>query len=159
MADERELLQHAQEVFRGLCKIFDDRGWKYDKDEEKLKIESGTRGDDLPIPFNIYVDAKRQMLSLISHLPFEIPEDKRLEIAIAVSAINYKLLDGCFDYNIGSGNLFFRMNNSIMESDIGEDLLVYLAFYSFQVIDKYNDTLLLLAKGKISIDQFLQSMN
>lgn len=158
MADEMQM-KRAQGVFRTLCNIFEDRGWKYDKDEEKLKIDSGMKGEDLPIDFSLYVDADRQILSLISHLPFVTPEDKRIDVAIAVSAVNYKLLDGCFDYDVRSGHMLFRMTNSFMESTIGEDLLLYLVFCACKVIDDFNDKFLLLAKGTITMDQFLKSMN
>lgn len=158
MTDEMKL-QHAREIFRSVCKLFDERGWQYDKDEEKLKINTRTKGEDLPIPFGIYVGVNNQMLTLMSYIPFDTPEDKRLELAIAVSAVNYKLLDGCFDYNVTNGQLFFRLTNSFMESTISEDLLMYMVFLAIKVVDDFNDKFLLLAKGTITLEQFLNALN
>ena len=80
-------------------------------------------------------------------------------MAIAVSAINNVLVNGCFDYIIADGHMFFRMTNSFIESQLGADLFKYLLYCSCQTIDEYNDKLLMVAKGMISIEQFLKSLN
>ena len=108
---------------------------------------------------DIRVDADRMLVMLLSLVPFTIQEDKRLEVAIAVSAINNALVDGCFDYDITSGRMFFRMTNSFIESQLGEDLFSYMLFCSCQTIDEYNDKLLMVSKGMLPIEQFLKSMN
>ena len=55
--------------------------------------------------------------------------------------------------------MFFRMTNSFMESKLGEEAFAYMLFCSCQVIDEYNDKFLMLAKGMVSIEQFLSSLN
>ena len=158
MADQKKL-ELAQATFATLCQTLDKNDWRYRKDEDALKIECGAQGDDLPMEITVDVDAERMLVLLLSHLPFVIQEDKRLDVAIAVSAINNELVDGCFDYDIASGHMFFRMTNSFMESKLGEEAFAYMLFCSCQVIDEYNDKFLMLAKGMVSIEQFLSSLN
>ena len=107
----------------------------------------------------IYVDAERRLIMLISHLPFAIQEDKRLDVAIGVTAINNVLVNGCFDYDVATGNMIFRMTNSFIDSVIGEDTIKYMLFCSCQTVDEYNDKLLMLAKGMLSIEQLLKVLN
>lgn len=157
MAEEKNLIQ-AKAVFDSFCRTLDSHDWHYQKDESELSIECGAQGEDLPMKLNIYVDADRMLVMLLSHLPFAIQEDKRLDVAIAVSAINNILVDGCFDYNVGSGHLCFRMTNSFIESTLGEDVFSYMLFCSAQTIDEYNDKILMLAKGMLSMEQFLGAL-
>ncbi len=157
MAEQVNLTQ-AKATFKMLCQALDNNEWHYEKNEEELEIECGAQGEDLPMNLTVKVDAERMIVLLLSHLPFVIQEDKRLDIAIAVSAINNLLVDGCFDYNVASGHMFFRMTNSFLESTISEDVFSYLLYCSCKTIDEYNDKFLMLAKGMLSIEQFLASL-
>ncbi len=157
MADEKNIAQ-AKAAFSTLCQALDKHEWHYEKEEEKLSIECGAQGEDLPMKITVKVDADRRLIMLLSHLPFVIQEDKRLDVAIAVSAINNALVDGCFDYDVASGHMFFRMTNSFLESTISEEVFTYMLFCSCQTIDEYNDKFLMLAKGMISIEQFLSTL-
>ena len=156
MADEK--LLKAQRVFKKLCETLDAREWHYDKDEEKLLIESGAQGEDLPIQLRIRVDAGRQLVYLVSPLSFTVEDDHRLDLAIAVSAINNMLVDGSFDYNVVKGRIAFRMTNSFWESEMGEDMFFYLVMCACQTVDDYNDQLLLIARGKLPVDQFISAL-
>ena len=155
MADEK--LERAQKVYATLCSTLDAHEWHYKKDEEKLSIDCEAQGEDLPMEITIGVDAKRQLVMLFSHLPFVISEDKRLDVAIAVSAVNDKLVDGSFDYNIADGHMFFRMTSSFIESEIGNELFTYMLMVSCHTIDEYNDKFLMLGKGMMSIEDFISN--
>ncbi len=157
MADEKQLVQ-AKATYDTFCRMLDNNDWNYKKNEEKLTIECGAQGDDLPMEITVKVDADRQVVMVLSHLPFVIKEDKRLEVAIAVSAINNALVDGCFDYDLANGRLYFRMTNSFLQSTLGEDAFKYLLYCSCQTIDEYNDRFLMLAKGMLTIEQFLSAI-
>ena len=50
------------------------------------------------------------------------------------------------------------MTNSFLESKISEEVFAYMLYCSCQTIDEYNDKFLMLAKGMISIEQFLSTL-
>ncbi len=158
MAEEKDILQ-AKAAYKTLCDALDHNGWHYEKKEEQFIIECGAQGEDLPMHVTVMVSPDRLMVNLLSHLPFTIPEEKRVDVAIAVTTVNNRLVDGSFDYDIGRGHLFFRMNNSIRESNISEEVFMYLILCSCQTIDNYNDKLLMLIKGTLTLEQFLSSNN
>lgn len=155
MADEK--LARAQKVYDTLCATLDTYKWKYKKFEEELSIECGAQGEDLPMEITIRVDSDRQLIMLLSHLPFIISEEKRLDVAIATSIVNNKLVDGSFDYNITDGHMFFRMTSSFIESEIGNELFTYMLMCSCYTIDEYNDKFLMLGKGMMSIESFISN--
>jgi hypothetical protein len=125
--------------------------------EDELKIMFGVGGDDLPMNFLIIIDAERQLVRLLSLLPFKMNSDKRVEGAVATCVINYVLADGSFDFDLDEGHIMFRLTASFRESLLGEELFKYMVSIACHTIDKYNDQLSDLNDGKISLEQFLQN--
>ena len=156
MADNKMIF--AQETYNGLCKTLDNMGWKYQTNDSELKIMFGVNGDDLPMSFLIIVDVERQIVRLLSLLPFQMNSDKRVEGAVATCAINYVLADGSFGLDIETGNIFFRLTSSFRSSLIGEEAFKYMVEVSCHTIDLYNDKLEAINEGRISVADFLQSL-
>ncbi len=157
MAEEKSA--RAQKVYKTLCATLESHDWKYKRDDYDLSIECGAQGDDLPMDISVKVETDRQLIMLLSHLPFVIPEEKRLDAAIAISIINNMLIDGSFDYDIVHGHILFRMTSSFIESEISSDLFTYMLMGSCYIIDEYNDKLLMLGKGMITIEKFISNIS
>ncbi len=158
MAEENKL-ERAQQIFLKTCKVMDDRGWHYQKDEENLAMNFGVRGDDLAMDFRIKVEAERQFVFLTSVLPFIVPEDKRIEMALAVNAVNCKLVAGNFDFLLQDGKVAFRICQTFMESDIGEDALERLIMSACSIIDDQNEKFMGISTGELDLGQFLEELN
>lgn len=154
MADEKKIAL-AQNVYDTLCAAIDRREWKYHKDEAKLVVYFGVSGEDIPMNFIIVVDAERQLVRVLSPLPFKMSEDKRLDGAIAACAASYGMADGSFDYDIADGQITFRATASFRESVIGDGLFQYMISLSCAMVDKYNDQFLAISKGMLSISDFI----
>lgn len=154
MAESNELAL-ARKVYEDLCASLDKQKWHYQKHEDDLVVTCGVAGDDIPMQFILIVDAERQLLRVLSRLPFTVPEEKRMELAIATCMATDGLADGSFDYNIADGTIDFRLTASFRESVIGDGLFEYLIACSSFTVDKYNDKFLALCKGVISIDDFI----
>lgn len=154
MAEENKIAR-AKAVYQELCDALDRRDWHYQKDEEELVVYLGVNGEDIQIDVIIAIDADRQLVRLLSPMPFKMAEDKRMEGAIATCAATYGLLDGSFDYNISDGSIYFRMTASFRESIIGDGLLQYMIDCSCATVDRYNDKFLALNKGIIGIADFI----
>ena len=149
-------MKKAVEVYETLCSMLDNIGWKYEKVEEKLMIKSGVKGEDLPIDFLVIVKPRNEVVQFLSSMPFNMPEDKRVEGALAVCTANYGLIDGSFDYDLSDGQIVFRLTSSYRESLLSEALFEYMVMVSASTIDKYNDRFFMLAKGMISLEQFIE---
>ena len=155
MSEEKELKQ-AQAVYKALCDMLDDHDWHYEKDESELSISCGARGDDLPIELRIRVDAQRKLVTLLSQMPFDVPENRRKALAVAVSEANSTMVDGNFDYNYLTGKIIFRMTTSFLDSLIGKELFEYMLSCACYTIDEYNDKFLMVAMKEMSVEQILK---
>lgn len=154
MAEEK--MELALQVYDTLCAALDHRGWNYEKDEEKLLVHFGVNGDDLPMKFIIFVDEERQVIRLMSPLPFEMSEHKRIDGVLATCAASYGMLCGGFDYDVSDGKIVFRMTNIFTKSQVDEELFAFMIDCSCAMVDKYNDQFLAIDKGMLSVEDFLQ---
>ena len=151
-----EMALHAQEIYDSLIKWLDANDWKYEKSDAELSIRATLRGDDLFMEFVIAVDAKREIISYTSQLPFDVPQDMMVDMALAVAAINNHLLNGYFEYDL-EDSLFFKMSNSYAGgSPVNPELFRYLIGASSNTIDEYNDRLFMLTKGVINAESFFE---
>lgn len=150
-------MQKAKAVYNTVKSMFDSIGWTYDEHEEDLVISSGVKGDDLPIEFIVAVKPKNQVVQLLSQMPFEVPEDKRIDLAVAVAIANYKLVDGSFDYSVTEGKIIFRLTSSYRDSVLSEEVFRYMVMVSAGTIDDYNDKFFMVSKGAMTVQQFLEA--
>lgn len=154
MADNKA--QVAKEIYNSLCDAIDKIGWKYDKEEDKLLVHFAVSGEDIPMKFIMFVDEDRQLLRLISYMPFKMSEAKRYEGAVAACVSSYGLIDGSFDYDITDGEISFRMVQPFMDGSISESTFMHMISFSCSVVDDYNDRFMALDKGFMSIEEFIQ---
>lgn len=158
MAEEIDM-KKAKEVFNSLTRMLDTRDWKYEKHEEDLFIKSSIRGDDLPVDFFVLVKPNSEVVQFISSLPFRMPEDKRVDGAIAVCKANYGLINGSFDYDLSDGEIRFRLTTSYRDTVLSDDLLEYMIMVSASTVDNYNDKFFMMAKGMLTVQQFIEQDN
>lgn len=146
----------AKEVYRTLLKMLDAKKFKYERHDEDLLIKSGIRGEDLPVEFLMVVMPKNEVVQFISPMPFKIAEDKRVECALAVAVANYGLINGSFDFDLSDGEIRFRLTTSYRDSTLGKDLFEYMMMVGASTVDNYNDKFLMLSKGIITVEQFME---
>lgn len=165
MAEEINM-KNAKEVFDTLVKALNDLDWKFRKNEDDLVIISGAKGDDIPIDFIVKVNPKNEVVQFLSKLPFNMPEDKRVDGAIAVCVANYTLIDGSFAYDMRDGKILFKMTSSYRGSIFSEnvifitkDLFEYMIAVAISTVDHYNDKFLMIAKGRMTVQQFIEQEN
>lgn len=158
MVDEKDLIQGRQ-IYETLCATLDHDDWRYTRHDEELAITSGARGEDIPIDFSVQVDVERKLIILLSHLSLRVPEDKLVEVAAAVSIANRGMVFGGFDYDLQKGRILFRLSNSYIGCELGEESFLHMIYTACGTVDDYNDRFLMLAKGLMTLEQFMEAEN
>ena len=149
-------MKKARQVYESFHGMLDSKRWRYDKNDEEMTITTGVKGDDLPIDLFVSIRPRQEIVHLRSVFPFHVPQGKRVDCAIAVAVANYGLCDGSFDYDVNDGEISFRLTSSYRESTLGNDLFEYMLMVSAGTVDDYNDRLLKLSKGEITLQQFIE---
>lgn len=148
-------MERAKKVYNTLCTAIDKRDWTYDREDEDLIVRFNVSGEDIPMSFILIVDADRQLVRLLSPIPFNMGEDKRMDGAIATCVASYGFINGSFDYDLEDGSIVFRLTQSFRGSDVSEEVLQYMISLSCSVVDNYNDRFMALNKGLLSITDFI----
>lgn len=156
---KEDLQKMGQNVYEMICGMFDDIDYHYARHDEDHVITCTVNGDDIPMDIIFAVRDERQIVQLLSPMPFRIPEDKRVDLALATTVVNNRLIDGSFDFDLSDGRITFRLTASYVESILGKDLFQYMLMVSTSTVDDYNDKFMMLGKGLLSFDQFLESEN
>ena len=90
-------------------------------------------------------------------LPDPIPEDRRVDAAVAVAMANYGIINGCFDFDISDGELNFRLAQSYMGIEFSDELIFYMLNVTFFSTDKYNDRFFKLCNDMMTLEEFIQA--
>ena len=94
----------ALQVYKAFQAHLDKNKFKYNAHDEDLVISLTVNGDDLPINTIIRVMEKRNVAQVLC-ICGKAPEDKRIDLAVAVAVANYGMINGSFDYDISDGEL------------------------------------------------------
>lgn len=158
MEDEQKRIETAAQNTEVLLAMLEHRKLKYTI-EERTDVRTHIRihftGEDLPMTLHIILRTDRQIVSVLSVMPFRIDEARRNEAAIAVTAANHGLIDGSFDLNMQTGEIRFRLTSCFIGTVLSEALYAYLMFVSAETIDRYNDRFRDLNEGKLNLEDFL----
>ena len=154
MANEKEL-RAANNAYETVCAGLDKMNWKYERHDNDRVVSFGVNGEDIPMQMIIVVDAERQLIRLLSKLPFAMEQERRVEGSIITNCVNYRLADGSFDFDLGDGSIVFRLAASYRASLIDPELIRYMCLVACSTIDKYNDRFMMVNKGLMSVSEFL----
>jgi len=155
MTDDKKL-KRAENVFQTLCGMLDALEIKYEKAEKDLVVNFYIKGEDVPMRFLMNIDADRELICLTSPIFVKFEGDKRLDGAIATCQANFRLADGSFDYDFSRGIVAYRMTSSYIESLISKDLFQYMLVIACRTVDEFNDKFMLLAAGKLPLEEFFK---
>ena len=151
-------LERAAQVYRLIKSHLTSKGIKYEPHDDDQVITMTAQGEDLPMPVVIRVIGEREVIHIGSPLPGKVPEDKRIDTAVALAAINNRLMNGSFDLDLDSGLVVFRVCQSFHDNDISEEQIHYLLAIVFITTDEFNDTLFMMAKGNMTLEQVLEKV-
>lgn len=157
MADEKQT--KAKKIYATMVSALEDEKWRFDVKEDELKIVSGATGEDLSMRFTVTVDAKREVIQFLSPLPFNMAEDKRIDAAIAVCVANYGIVNGSFDYDMRDGEIRYRLTTSYVDCEVGKGFFMNMMLTALNTTDRYNDRFLMLSKGTITLEKFIELDN
>lgn len=156
MANDANKAARAQKTYNDLCTHLDSLKLKYTRHDDDKVITLTMTGDDLPIEMLLIVKEKQEVIQLISPIRPKVPEDKRIDAAMAVNVANYGIVCGSFDYDLSDGEIRWRAVLPYCDAAITKDQVTYLLMISANTVDKYNDKFFMLSKGMMTLEQFIE---
>ena len=147
------------QVYQMFKKHLEESNFKFDAHDDDLVLTMTVHGEDLPQPTVIRILDDRDVFQILSPIPSRIPEDKRVDAAVAVSVANYGMINGCFDLDMSDGEIRFRVAQGYEGMELSDEFIKYILSVVFITTDKYNDKFFMLGKGLMSLEQFIEQEN
>ena len=149
-------IEKAKDVFEVFKNYLTAKDIHFEADDSSLMIRLVVQGEDLPQPTFIRVMPEKEVVMISSPIPSNIPEEKRMDAAIAVVSANYGMINGCFDLDMSDGEIHYRCAQGYMGTDFSDELAAYMLQMVFLITDEFNDKFFLLGKGLLSLEDFLE---
>lgn len=143
-------------IYQQMVDSLEAQELKFHADEENLTIYSKMEGDDLPMSFLLTIDSDKEMIMFLSPFNFKMSEEKRVDCSIAINVANFHMALGCFDFNISDGEIRFRLSQSLHDVEVGPEFFIHILAVALSTVERYNDVFLMLDKGYISLEQFIE---
>ncbi len=147
-------------VYEKLVSYLESIKLNFSKEELKdlYVIKFNMSGDDIPMRFFLYVNPDKQLLTMHSPMPVKFEKDKLGAGCAAICAINYKLADGDFQIDVRDGEVLYNMSNCYAGCEVGDDLFAYILGMSINIVEEFNDKLLMIAKGMMDLNTLLKEL-
>lgn len=155
---EENKMTRSKLAFNSVCNILQLNNVQFTPFVGKLKIECRITAD-IPISLLITINPEYEILLITSILPFAVEERAIIDSALAINMVNYKLVDGSFDFNIYSGTIRFRMTSSYRESLFSRALFEYMIKYTVKIVDKYDNMFFCLSSGAYNLQEFAEEID
>ncbi|MBQ8162384.1 MAG: YbjN domain-containing protein [Clostridia bacterium] len=144
------------EAFTTVKDFLDERKIHYSADEENLVVKMDIQGDDLPLRIILRVLEDRKVVQALAPLAFRVPEDRRMECAVAVHYANYGMVNGAFDMDMRDGEIRFRATHGYRDTEMSLKQVEYLFNTVLFTADRYHSRLFFLSRGKSTLEEFIE---
>lgn len=146
----------AEEVYGLLCMALSGRRIKYISDQQTLTVRFPVQGRQYPGELQIRVDPEYEMVVLSAELPFRVKAARRLDMAVAVCALCYKLYIGRLEYDMRKGLVAYKMTDLYFNSQLSPGFFREMVRTAQKLARRCYRILKALNDGTITVEKFLK---
>lgn len=150
--------RRTKAVYAATKDMCDEMGVRYAARDDVCELAFTSVGEDLHIPVTIRLSPENRVLAVLCECPFTVPARGRDDVALAANMINFSLADGSFDFDYLRGRLRFRVTSGYYDSLLGKEAVYRMLTYALIATDEYNDKLLDIALGRLSVSRFAEML-
>jgi hypothetical protein len=101
-------------------------------------VECGFRGKNGLFVVRIAAAVNPLSLGVLVRIPLVVPDDRRLDMAEAVTRVNYGLLLGSFDFNLTDRTLRFRNSMPVADGTLTQEQFRRLLYAALASVNRYD---------------------
>lgn len=158
MADKIKT-EKAVNVYHKLIETLDSIGWQYSILEDEPGVTYTVNGDDMIMEFIVTINPDAQILHFLSVLPMRFDEDKRLDGLMAACAVSSTVPWGTFSFNMENSKIVYGASSIFSDCEVNEGWFTQQMDMAHAVVDMFNDRFLALAKGYMTIEEFIAQIS
>ena len=151
--------QNAIGIYIDIVSMLLEKELQFESYDDDLVAKIFFTSDDFPTEFIISVDGERELVGFVAKLPFTAPKEKRVDIAFATGIANNTLLNGNFDFDYRSGEIYFRMAQSFKGGvTLTNESIEHLIYVAILTMDEFNDRFFMICDDAMTLQKFVESM-
>ena len=150
-------MERSHEVFNTIKSCFENQGWTYSLLDREFTLKTGFTNEGKHTDIIIRLDTEKSLIQIYSDLNFKVPNEKMLDVCIAISIVNPFVANGSFECNVLEGMVLFKVAQSYMGGcTVTEELIDYMIAISLVSIQDYSDSLSAIANGTLELEDFMR---
>lgn len=118
--------------------FMDEDGLSYCLREDGSALEAGFRGRSGSFRMVLYLRDEPALLGIMVRLPEAAPEDRRPQMAEAVTRANHGLALGCFELDMSSGDIDFRIGIPVVAGTLSHEQFRAMMGAAMWTTDRYH---------------------
>jgi hypothetical protein len=126
-----------QFTFEDLVECLNEDGVNFASREQDGAIMAGFGGEHGPVHLLARVDGERNVLALTFRLPLTVPEEKRIEMAEAITRANYGIVVGNFEMDMRDGELNYKVAVPIDDAMLSQAQFRHCMGAALRTIQRY----------------------
>jgi len=157
MNDEQKMMK-GKKTFEAIRKVLTDNDFEFRAYEEKLVIETGASGDDLPMRMLILVEPEAERVQIRIPMQFTCPEEKLAECAILTCYASSKLAFGQYNLDVLNGDIAYVNIVYYAGSLIAPEQYFNMIVGSFKAADIYNDKYMMIINNMMKVSDVIRKL-
>lgn len=144
-------------ILQTVCEYLGAEEWAYGLDQAKGLVYFDVAGPAGALACLLVVDEEAECLSLYTQVAVVVPAIKRLRMADFFARVNYLLLLGCFELNVETGEVHFRVALPLADSRLSRQQLRDLISSSILAANRYHPGIMMLIYRNATAVEALQA--
>lgn len=128
----------------------------YRRQPEKLLFNCSLKEDLMVCPFFLTVVEAQCVLRANCYMPFRFKENMYADACKATCFVNFNLKNGAFCIDVTSGQISFVMTEYFEHTELSIESVLSLIHTLAATVMAYKRSFLLLARGSIDLNEFMQ---
>ena len=124
-------------LFQAVVSFFDENDWPMSQTELKNVIKVPFKGSNGQWDCYARVKEEDGKFAFYSQLPLQVPESKKIPMALLLSKINFGLLVGNFEFDFEEGAVRYKTSISVGDQALTFSLIEQIVYINGVTSDRY----------------------
>jgi hypothetical protein len=113
-----------------------DEKWKFRKAVETNHIECGVTHKNGNYQVHYFADENTQVFRVYVVTPSRVPEDRRIEVALLMTRLNYGRNIGNFELDLNDGEVRYKMSMDVEGSELTKPMVKNMTLAGVTALDR-----------------------
>ena len=152
-------MAESKDIFTQVGEFLDAAGLRYNAEPEKNIYRFGMQGESISTHFLLRTDANGPALYILCHTDYRVPEQRRVEGALATCAIRHILPNGDLEYDITDGSFILCQFIPVADRLLNTQFLRSTVSMMHSHMEVIHRRISAVGEGLLTVSELLNKLN